>query len=63
MMIVKVSSTRARQWCRSGGLSAEEKTASATALPVLQGKPEEEVQELIDASPYAKKYTGVLSFS
>ncbi|MGS6447051.1 hypothetical protein, partial [Enterobacter intestinihominis] len=29
---------------------------------VLQGKPEE-VRELIDASPYAKKYTsGVLSF-
>ena len=30
---------------------------------VLQGKPEE-VRELIDASPYAKKYTsGVLSFA
>lgn len=30
---------------------------------ILQGKPEE-VRELIDASPYAKKYTsGVLSFA
>ncbi|MBJ5496481.1 nuclease, partial [Salmonella enterica subsp. enterica serovar Typhimurium] len=30
---------------------------------VLQGKPEE-VRELIDASPYAKKYaSGVLSFA
>ena len=31
--------------------------------PVLQGKPEE-VRELIDATPFAKKYTsGVLSFA
>ena len=34
-----------------------------TGASVLQGKPEE-VRELIDASPYAKKYTsGVLSFA
>ncbi|MDM6909921.1 nuclease, partial [Enterobacter hormaechei] len=34
-----------------------------TGATVLQGKPEE-VRELIDASPYAKKYTsGVLSFA
>ncbi|EBV0998053.1 TPA: plasmid mobilization relaxase MbeA [Salmonella enterica] len=34
-----------------------------TGASVLQGKPEE-VRELIDASPYAKKYTsGVLSFT
>ncbi len=38
LMIVGFSSTRARQWCRSSGLSAE--TASATAPPFCR-KPEE----------------------
>nr|WP_172690981.1 relaxase/mobilization nuclease domain-containing protein [Escherichia coli] len=40
-----------------------EKTGCAPVPVFLQGKPEE-VRELIDASPYAKKYTsGVLSFA
>ncbi|MBZ3672439.1 hypothetical protein JT305_10590 [Salmonella enterica subsp. enterica serovar Senftenberg] len=61
MMIVKFH-PGARWWCRSGGLPAG-KDRQREGATVLQGKPEE-VRELIDASPYAKKYTsGVLSFA
>ncbi|WP_269707403.1 hypothetical protein [Klebsiella pneumoniae] len=60
-MIVKFHPRGARRRCRAGGLSAGERPPARRGHRPA-GKPEE-VRELIDASPYAKKYTsGVLSF-